>query len=87
MKPNGKPSVGKGAFNISFIIAATIIEVLAALQLDGWLAWALWAIIARNAVVLVLILVGLLQMAVEQREAELRRAEVKVMGPRQGGPS
>ena len=66
-----KPSVAKGAFNITSIVAATAIQVLAALALDGWLAIGLWVVAGRNVIVLILTMLGLLQMAVEQRKAEL----------------
>lgn len=37
----------------------TPVEILAGLQLDGWLMWAIFAIAARNVVIAALMIVGL----------------------------
>jgi 4-amino-4-deoxy-L-arabinose transferase-like glycosyltransferase len=48
------------------------IQVLAGLALDGWLAWALFAIAARNVILAVLLIVGLSQLAEETAEQATR---------------
>lgn len=60
-----KASVGRGLFNLSLIAVFTTVQFLAAVALDGWLAWGLLVIAARNVVVFVLSVVGLAAMASE----------------------
>lgn len=50
----------------------TPIEVMAGVALDGWLAWAMYAIAARNVVLAVLLIVGLSQLAEDNAEAATR---------------
>lgn len=50
----------------------TPIEVLAGLEIDGWLSWALFAIAARNVVLAVLLIVGLSQLADETAKEATR---------------
>lgn len=57
---------------LAWCAALTVIQVLAALALDGWLAWALWAIAARNASIGVLLIVGMSNL-VEETAKEARR--------------
>lgn len=42
-------------------ILFTVVEVAAALRLDGWIAWGLWAIASWNVVLLTLLVVGMAQ--------------------------
>lgn len=57
---------------LAWCAVLTPIEVLAALSLDGWLSWALYAIAARNVFMAVLLLIGLSQLAEENTGAATR---------------
>lgn len=54
-----KASAARAMRNIALAITFAVIEVLAALQLDGWLSVALWAVAAWNVILAVAIMVGL----------------------------
>lgn len=51
-------------------VAFTAIEVLAALRIDGWLAFGLWAIAAWNVVLLTLLTIGMAQASTKLGYAE-----------------
>lgn len=57
---------------LAWCVVLTVVQVFAALALDGWIAWAVWAIAARNTIIGVALIVGMSQLATEAEE-EARR--------------
>lgn len=53
------PKASNALWALTFAGTFTVIEVIAALQLDGWVSWALWAVAARNVWLIVTVIVGL----------------------------
>lgn len=51
---------------LAWCVVLTVVESVIALTLDGWMAWALWAIAARNVFIGVLVIVGLANLAVDK---------------------
>lgn len=66
----GKPAAWKGLVNLARAAAFTAVEVLAALQLHGWIRYALWVIVGSNAVFIGATLVGLSIFAARYVEQE-----------------
>lgn len=59
------PKPVNALFAISWALAFTAVEVLAALALDGWISWALWVIAARNVLIVITTIYGLAKLATE----------------------
>lgn len=57
---------------LAWCAVLTAVQVLAALALDGWLAWAMWAVASRNVFIAVLLIVGLAKLA-DDADKEARR--------------
>lgn len=67
-----KPRKASGlnaAINMTTAVALTVLQVLAATELDGWLAIALWAMAARNVLILIMWVAGFVAIAVEVANA------------------
>jgi len=62
-----EPKAGRAIAHVGQAVVYGVIESLAALQLSGWLAIALWVIVARNALSLALSITGLAVLAAETR--------------------
>lgn len=58
-----KTAALKVMVRLTLVAAFTTVEVLAALQLDGWLSLALWAIAAWNVGMSLVLIVGLAVLA------------------------
>lgn len=61
-----RPKAYRALVVLAQSVAITVVQVLAALALDGWLAWALWAVVARNVIFTTLLVSGL---AIEAADA------------------
>lgn len=63
------PKASNALRTIVLSAAFIVVEVLAAIQLGGWLAAALWGIAAWNAAVLAFVITGLAMLAADSQKA------------------
>ena len=63
------PKAHRALITLAQSFAIIAVQVVAALTLEGWLALAMWVVIARNVVFTTLVISGLAIAAAEQPEA------------------
>lgn len=63
------PKAHRALTNVTQAVVFTVVEVLAAMVLDGWLAVAMWVIVARNVLFTGAVIYGLGLAATDQARA------------------